>query len=129
MISESIISIRRMLRSKSEEQRKNAIDTMATMEVVPKELLSDIKNYLWQYGGVSGEVVEKMIRLYKKQDPKGYEAFVVLRNKSMGNLVTKDKKVILKPVVEDEEVKEFGETPVDLVGELDNDDEEEEEND
>ncbi|HPX97894.1 MAG TPA: hypothetical protein PLF98_03580 [Thermotogota bacterium] len=126
--ADSLFTLRKMLRNKEEAQVMKAVEKIEQMNQVEKELLADIKNYLWQRGSTVSDLTEKMSKLFQRFDPEGYEAFILLRNKSMGNLPTKEKRPMNKPMFE-EEAKDFGDPQVELVGELDIDDEDEEEND
>ncbi len=126
--TDSLFTLRKMLRNKDEAQVLKAVEKIEQMNHVEKELLADIKNYLWQRGNAANGLTEKMANLFQRFDREEYEAFILLRNKSMGNLPSKEKRPMIKPLFE-EEVKEFGDPQVELVGELDTDDEDEEEND
>jgi hypothetical protein len=127
VINESVFSIRKMLKSKDDAQKIKAISLIETMGEVSKEILSDIKNYLWQYGKTPNELVDKMSKIYERHDPEGYATFVALRNKSMGSTINKEKKPPFKNGFVEEEAKDFGDSRIDLVAEIDTDEEEEEE--
>ena len=125
---ESLFNLRRMLRNKDDALVLQAIEKIEQMNQIGEELLADIKNYLWQRGHTANNLTEKMARLFRRFDPEGYDTFILLRDKSMGNLPSKEKRLSSKSAFE-EEIKDFGDPRVELVGELDVDDGDEEESD
>lgn len=125
---EKIRNLKRLLKQKSVDQKMKALQEIFDFDSVPKELISEITNYLWLNYITDTAVVEKMFEIIKKHDAKSYESLLNLKNKAMSVSLKKKKTSVAKSsfsigeeeVSEDSEFKEDDDSKEEFKGENEN---------